>query len=87
MNEHLQDILAGGRPMTKLEKAKKEIEKLTVESTKWESKFYDETKKVDKAIEYIKPFENLLINEFSWVALSYQQYYKLLDTLRGEDNE
>ena len=30
------------------------IGKLTAESTEWESKFYDEAKKVDKAIEYIE---------------------------------
>lgn len=28
MNEHIEDILVGGRPMTKLEKANKEIERL-----------------------------------------------------------
>ena len=37
---------------------KKEIERLTAESTKWESKFYDEAKKVDKAIEFIIKNEN-----------------------------
>lgn len=36
----------------------KEIERLTAESTKWESKFYDEAKKVDKAIEFIIKNEN-----------------------------
>ena len=30
-----------------------QINHLTAESTKWESKFYDEAKKVDKAQEYI----------------------------------
>lgn len=35
-------------------KQQNEIERLTLESTKWESKFYDEAKKVDKAIEYIE---------------------------------
>ena len=30
------------------EEKDKEIERLTAESTKWESKFYDEAKKVDK---------------------------------------
>ena len=28
MKEHIQDILVGGRPMTKLEQANKEIERL-----------------------------------------------------------
>lgn len=39
-------------------KLKQEIERLTAESTKWESKFYDEAKKVDKAIEFIIKNEN-----------------------------
>ena len=34
-----------------------EIERLTAESTKWESKFYDEAKKNDKAIDYINSKE------------------------------
>lgn len=32
----------------------KEIERLTAESTEWESKFYDEAKKVDKAIDLLE---------------------------------
>ena len=32
----------------------KEIERLTAESTEWESKFYDEADKVANAIEYCK---------------------------------
>lgn len=39
-------------------KQEQEIERLTFESTKWESKFYDEAKKVDRAIEFIKENEN-----------------------------
>lgn len=42
-----------GTYIVKIDKLQKEIEKLTVESTKWESKFYDEAKKVDKALEFI----------------------------------
>jgi len=41
-----------------LKEKDKEIEKLTAESTKWESKFYDEAKKVDRAIEFIIKNEN-----------------------------
>ena len=39
-----------------LEEKDKEIARLTAESTKWESKFYDEAKKVDKAIEYMERY-------------------------------
>lgn len=46
------------------EEKDKEIERLTCESTKWESKFYDEAKKVDKAIEYIeKELGNINTND------------------------
>ena len=41
-----------------IEEKDKEIDKLTFESTKWESKFYDEAKKVDRAIEFIIKNEN-----------------------------
>lgn len=34
MKEHIQDILVGGRPMTKLEQANKEIERLQEELDK-----------------------------------------------------
>lgn len=44
--------------IVKIDKLNKEIERLTFESTKWESKFYDEAKKVDKAIEFIIKNEN-----------------------------
>lgn len=66
-----------------LEKALKEIERLTAESTEWESKYYDEAKKVDKAIEVID-----LIKPELW-NISNKMTYRLLDIkniLRGEDN-
>ena len=75
---------------------KQEIGRLTAESTKWESKFYDEAKKVDKAIEYIE-------NEIPclWevddvredINGNYQHNYKeydtqiLLNKLKGVDKE
>lgn len=46
-----------------LEEQEKEIERLTAESTEWESKFYDEAKKVDKAIKYIEQQKPLSIDE------------------------
>ena len=55
-----------------------EIDRLTAESTKWESKFYDEAKKVDKAIEYIEERKNL-----NWYADGVF-VYELLNILRGD---
>ena len=40
-----------------IERLNKEIQRLTAESTKWESKFYEEAKKNDKAIKYINSKE------------------------------
>ena len=37
-----------------ISKLHSEIERLTDESTEWESKYYEEVKKVDKATEYIE---------------------------------
>lgn len=59
-----------------LYKQDKEIERLTPESTEWESKFYDEVKKNDKAIEYIK--EDYEINKYS------KDY--LLNILQGDNS-
>lgn len=60
-----------------------EIARLTAESTKWESKFYDEAKKVDKAIEYIN---NHIARDFSFY-LSPNQYLDLRNILQGSDKE
>lgn len=57
------------------DKLRKEIERLTAESTKWESKFYDEAKKVDKAIEYIE-------NETTYS--DYKEMDTLINILRGD---
>ena len=70
----------------------KEIERLTAESTKWESKFYDEAKKVDKAIEYIEKgadFKSLYFikgqDEEMWkILLSDEIKGKLLEILKGD---
>ena len=63
-------------------KKNKEIERLTAESTEWESKFYDEAKKNDRAIEYCK--ELMLFKKNS------RQYLIgkcMLETLGGVDKE
>ena len=59
----------------------KEIGRLTAESTEWESRFYDEAKKVDKAIEYIEDTQN------SDLFFSTLYYKELLDILKGVDKE
>lgn len=67
--------------IVKINKLEKEIKRLTFESTKWESKFYDEAKKVDKAIEYIEKYlcpDNVF-------ELNGEEFI-LLQILRGEDN-
>lgn len=64
-----------------------EIERLTAESTKWESKFYDEAKKVDRAIEYIEK------NVWSCYILDDEKELietdseELLEILKGSDKE
>jgi len=67
-----------------VEEQRKEIEKLTAESTKWESKFYDEAKKVDKAIEYI---ENRYHIKGTMTYDSPIYHKDLLDILKGVDKE
>lgn len=62
-----------------------EIDKLTFESTKWESKFYDEAKKVDKAIEYIK--FNATSNYFDAEKNMFRREIDLLEILCGSDKE
>lgn len=60
----------------------KEIERLTAESTKWESKFYDEAKKVDKAIEFMNNTFNI-----SSVKEMYEIMNELEEILQGSDKE
>ena len=64
-----------------------EIARLTAESTKWESKFYDEAKKVDKAIEYIE--ENKTTHECNEWGFDnmLEDIIPLLDILKGSDKE
>ena len=61
-----------------------EIEKLTAESTKWESKFYDEAKKVDKAIEYMKDNSKISLDDCVSIINFYRE---LLSILKGVDKE
>ena len=71
------------------EEKDKEIERLTAESTKWESKFYDEAKKVDRAIEYIETHQLNFkkgTTTFGSERLSMEER-QLIDILRGVDKE
>lgn len=79
----------------KNKKLEEEINKLTAESTHYESKYYNEAKKVDKAIEYCNKLEkeNKKIIEFEIRHDEYQHIeaetqneliYDLLKILKGE---
>lgn len=64
-----------------------EIERLTFESTKWESKFYDEAKKVDKAIEYIEENKRTYENDEYCFDNMIDDVTPLLNILKGSDKE
>lgn len=65
-----------------------EIERLTAESTKWESKFYDEAKKVDRAIEYLESYNTDFKNcRFGEAPISLRELGDLLNILKGVDEE
>ena len=66
-----------------IESYKEEIERLTFESTKWESKFYDEAKKVDRAIEYI----NWVWNNTNKPTNTIVALRTLENILQGSDKE
>ena len=71
----------------KVYKLEEEIKRLTAESTKWESKFYDEVKKVDKAIKMIKDYlcsYDYTSAEFKKVDKAFERIWK---NLEGEDDE
>ena len=73
-----------------LEEKNKEIERLTTESTKWESKFYDEAKKVDEAIEYIEKNSYTTIeaiDDINYFIVRLDKCVDLLDILKGSDKE
>ncbi len=65
------------------EEKDKEIARLTAESTKWESKFYDEAKKVDEAIEYI----NWVWNNTNKPTNTIVALRTLENILKGSDKE
>lgn len=68
----------------------KEIGRLTAESTKWESKFYDEAKKVDRAIEYIEKNSYTTIetiDDINYFIVRLDKCADLLDILKGVDRE
>lgn len=65
---------------------KKEIDKLTAESTHYESKYYIEAKKVDKAIDVLEE----LIAEFqlnNYITDFDKKMNKPLNILKGGDNK
>lgn len=75
---------------TLIEQQQKEIDKLTAESTKWESKFYDEAKKVDKAIEYIEKNSYTTIetiDDINYFIVRLDKCADLLDILKGVDKK
>lgn len=64
----------------------KEIQRLTLESTKWESKFYDEAKKVDKAIEYIeKSWNDKCTIPLEEVGYSTDDRWEIWKILKGSE--
>ena len=72
------------------EEKDKEIARLTAESTKWESKFYDEAKKVDEAIEYIEKNSYTTIetiDDINYFIVRLDKCPDLLDILKGSDKE
>ena len=77
LNDEIQEELKQSEIMVKQQQ---EIEKLTFESTKWESKFYDEAKKVDKAIHRIQ-----LIQMDGEVNI--RDLTELVNILKGSDKE
>ena len=67
-----------------IELKNKEIERLTAESTEWESKFYDEAKKVDKAIDLLEGArENIDLPIYDRQHL----IEKTINELKGDENE
>ena len=63
---------------------KEEIERLIAESTEWESKFYDEAKKVDKAIDLLEGArENIDLPIYDRQHL----IEKTINELKGDENE
>ena len=58
----------------------KEINRLTAESTHYESKYYNEAKKVDSAINYCEE------NCYTYAGIDEEGIDKLLDILKGSDD-
>jgi len=81
--EYLETIEGKNKLLEIINSNIEEIEKLTAESTKWESKFYDEAKKVDKAIEYI----NWVWNNTNKPTNTIVALRTLENILQGSDKE
>lgn len=72
------------------EKNLEEINRLTAESTHYESKYYNEAKKVDKAIEYINTHSEMTDIQIYGIenVLAFRgSLEKLLNILQGSDRE
>lgn len=86
-NEEIQEIVVKAdaeydRLKDRVHEQYDEIKRLTAESTKWESKFYDEAKKVDKAIEYLESYNTDFKNcRFGEAPISLRELGDLLDIL------
>ena len=89
-NEEVQEIIDRAddeydRLKDRVHEQYDEIQRLTAESTKWESKFYDEAKKVDKAIEKIESIR--IYGLRSGKTLFATLLNEILDILKGVDKE
>ena len=81
LNDEIDDELKQSEIMVKKQE---EIERLTAESTKWESKFYDEAKKVDRAIKYMEDNSKISLDDCVSIINFYRE---LLSILKGVDRE
>ena len=64
----------------KVHEQQREIERLTAESTEWESKYYEEVKKNSKAIEYLEKKSK----ELEWWDTDFMM---TISILKGDSNE
>lgn len=92
-NEEIQEIVTKAdaeydRLKDRVHEQYDEIKRLTFESTKWESKFYDEAKKVDKAIECIeKSWNDKCTIPLEEVGYSTDNRWEIWKILKGSDKE
>ena len=84
MKEHIQDILVGGRPMTKLELANKEIERLQDMDKILRNENINLKLRINKAIEYIEE-QSKFIKGCDIYRICNKD--TLLEILKGSDKE